>query len=142
MIKENEKITSENLTKNANKITHQIVELIKRGFQITLIYDNWKLLRKIYLQNQLTNEQILEMPLSICCAKVNSEMKKLRNVKSQGMIGYILQQALQNQFILNDIKLPVVTLLTQIEIDENDISFHHPTKPIGNVIIFIYTHWK
>jgi carbamate kinase len=46
-----------------------------------------------------------------------------------GMIGYLIEQELRNQ--LPDRQ--VVTLLTQIEVDENDPAFGHPTKPIGAI---------
>lgn len=43
-------------------------------------------------------------------------------------MGYILQQALHNRFVMDGIELPVVTLLSQAEVDP---SCQHPTKPIG-----------
>ncbi len=49
--------------------------------------------------------------------------------ESQGMIGYLLVQALQNE--LADRK--VVALLTQVVVDAADPAFSHPTKPIGPV---------
>ncbi len=48
--------------------------------------------------------------------------------ESQGMIGYLLQQALFNEGLES-----VVTLLTQVIVDENDPSFLSPSKPIGPV---------
>jgi carbamate kinase len=52
--------------------------------------------------------------------------------ESEGMIGYVLEQELEN-------RLPgrnVVTVLTQVVVDLHDPAFQHPTKPIGQV----YTH--
>ena len=49
--------------------------------------------------------------------------------ESEGMIGYMLEQALENQ-------LPgraLATLLTQVIIDSDDVAFVRPTKPIGPV---------
>lgn len=46
--------------------------------------------------------------------------------ESQGMIGYLLQQALRNR-----LRHPVVTLLTQVLVDANDPAFTYPDKPIG-----------
>jgi carbamate kinase len=47
--------------------------------------------------------------------------------ESEGMIGYMIEQALENQ--LPD--SPVATLLTQVVIDPRDPAFANPTKPIG-----------
>lgn len=49
--------------------------------------------------------------------------------ESQGMIGYLLVQALTNEHPGCD----VVALLTQVVVDVNDPAFAHPTKPIGPV---------
>ena len=50
--------------------------------------------------------------------------------ESEGMIGYLIEQELSNM-------LPpdrqVATLLTQIEVDPNDLAFKQPSKPIGPV---------
>lgn len=49
--------------------------------------------------------------------------------ESQGMIGYLLAQELRNQ-------LPhkkVVCLLTQVEVNQNDLAFSHPAKLVGPI---------
>jgi carbamate kinase len=48
--------------------------------------------------------------------------------QTQGMVGYMLQQALYNEGFTN-----VVTLLTQVAVDPEDPAFLTPTKPIGPV---------
>jgi len=47
------------------------------------------------------------------------------DAESQGMIGYMLQQALMNM------GASAVSMLTQVEIDANDRAFELPSKPIG-----------
>jgi carbamate kinase len=49
--------------------------------------------------------------------------------ESQGMIGYLLMQALRNELPDRN----VVALLTQVVVDPADPAFVHPTKPIGPV---------
>lgn len=49
--------------------------------------------------------------------------------ESEGMIGYMLEQALVNELRDRD----VVSLLTQVAIDPADRAFQHPSKPIGPV---------
>ena len=49
--------------------------------------------------------------------------------ETQGMIGYLLAQALQNELLDRD----VVTIETQVLVDAHDPAFHAPSKPIGPV---------
>ena len=49
--------------------------------------------------------------------------------ESQGMIGYLLAQALRAELPDRD----VVALLTQVLVDADDLAFRQPTKPIGPV---------
>lgn len=49
--------------------------------------------------------------------------------ESEGMIGYLLEQALQNELPGRE----VVTLLTEVIVDADDPAFEHPTKPVGPV---------
>ena len=50
---------------------------------------------------------------------------------SQGYIGYHLQNSIQNELAARGIRKSVVTVVTQVLVDENDPAFSHPTKPIG-----------
>lgn len=50
---------------------------------------------------------------------------------SQGYIGYHLQQSLQNELQQRGITKDVASVVTQVEVDEGDAAFQHPTKPVG-----------
>ena len=43
-----------------------------------------------------------------------------------------MQNALENEFIKEIIENPVVSLVSQVMVDENDPAFSNPTKPIGD----------
>ena len=49
--------------------------------------------------------------------------------QTQGELGYLLAQALQNACCH-----PVAALLTRVEVDATDAAFAHPTKPIGALL--------
>ena len=51
------------------------------------------------------------------------------DAETEGAIGYMIEQELYNQGLTKNI----VTLLTQIEVDPEDIAFAKPTKPIGEI---------
>ncbi len=59
------------------------------------------------------------IPLEVCVAE------------SEGELGYVLQQSLYNMLLSEGISRPIVSLLTQVVVDEDDPAFLNPTKPIG-----------
>ncbi|MGC8480005.1 MAG: carbamate kinase [Acidimicrobiales bacterium] len=52
------------------------------------------------------------------------------DAQTQGMIGYWLMQALHNERP----RLPVVAVITQVEVEENDPAFHRPKKFVGPAV--------
>jgi carbamate kinase len=50
---------------------------------------------------------------------------------SQGYIGYHLQNAIQEQLSVRNIKKGVVSVITQVVVDKNDVAFSNPSKPVG-----------
>jgi carbamate kinase len=49
-----------------------------------------------------------------------------------GAVGYMFQKAFGNEFRRRGIKMPAVTVVTQVVVDRNDPAFANPTKPIGS----------
>src|SRR5699024_7063462 len=50
---------------------------------------------------------------------------------SQGYIGIDLQNAIKYELYRRDLDMKVSTILSQVEVDEQDEAFEHPSKPIG-----------
>ena len=104
---------------NTRVVIKSIVELIKEGWDIVITHGNGPQVGAILLQNDLARDITPPMPLGICVAE------------SEGFIGYMIQQCLSNALKKANIDRPVVTLITQVLVDEEDSSFKNPTKPIG-----------
>ena len=51
--------------------------------------------------------------------------------QTEGSLGYFLQQALLNELRRRDVQRYVVTMVTQVLVDENDPAFASPSKPVG-----------
>src|SRR5258706_2741337 len=96
-----------------------IARLVKEGVTVVLSHGNGPIVGNILIRNEAVREQIPPMPLDVCGAD------------SQGGIGYMMQQALQNELHRVGIDRPVVTVVTQVIVDERDPAFRRPTKPIG-----------
>jgi carbamate kinase len=104
---------------NTREISKSIVKIIKDGWDVVVTHGNGPQVGSILLQNDLAKDVTPPMPLGICVAE------------SEGLIGYMIQQCLSNALQKGKIERPVVTLITQVIVDENDPSFKNPTKPIG-----------
>ena len=97
----------------------QVAEQVSRGARVVLTHGNGPIVGNIVLRNEAVADRIPPMPLDICGAD------------SQGGIGYMIQQLLQNELARIGVPRPVVTLVTQVEVDPEDPAFQRPTKPIG-----------
>ena len=96
-----------------------IAQLIREGVQVVLSHGNGPIVGNILIRNDAVRDQIPPMPLDVCGAD------------SQGGIGYMMQQALDNELRRAKIDRPAVTVVTQVVVDERDPAFRRPTKPIG-----------
>ena len=104
---------------NVQKAVAEIVNLIKEGYRVVITHGNGPQVGNLYIQNSLAGEVVPPMPFDVCSAE------------SQGLIGYFIQQEIQNELAKNDIHIPVVTLITQVLVESDDLAFKNPTKPIG-----------
>ncbi|HBS93474.1 MAG TPA: carbamate kinase [Firmicutes bacterium] len=93
----------------------QLADLIKAGYQLVITHGNGPQVGNILLQNEEAKDKIPPMPLDICGSQ------------TQGFIGYMIQQAMNNLLPQRN----VGTILTQVLVDAGDGAFQNPTKPIG-----------
>lgn len=115
--------TPETQKEMASLTAKKIVPIIKAGHEVIITHGNGPqvgLINLAFSVGHKNDEKVYTMPFSECGAM------------SQGYIGYHLQNALQNELASQGIKKNVVTIVTQVEVDPNDIAFSNPTKPIGS----------
>jgi len=99
-----------------------IVDLITAGNQVVIAHGNGPQVGQIRLafENGYKNGDVPFMPFPECTAM------------SQGYIGYHLQQSIDAELEERGYSnIPVITMLTQVIVDENDPAFKNPTKPVG-----------
>jgi carbamate kinase len=111
--------TAEQQFANIRYTSKQLVDLFLHGTNLTITHGNGPQVGDILLRNELARSVIPAMPLDVCGAE------------SQGMIGYMLQQSLDNDLRQAGKEIPMVTILTQTVVDRNGPAFQKPTKPIG-----------
>ena len=111
--------TSEQQEAIAAKTAQSLLQIGQEVDQLIITHGNGPVVGKILMRQALTRDRISPMPLDICVAH------------SQGGIGYLLMQAMENALREADNPRHVACLLTQVEVDANDQAFEDHTKPIG-----------
>ena len=97
----------------------EIMEFVRRKYNICLTHGNGPQVGHELLRMDLTHDVVPPLPLGVCVAG------------TQGTIGYMIQQSLQNALRDDKVDREVVTLVTQVRVKENDPSISNPTKFIG-----------
>ena len=97
----------------------RLADLVDAGYKLVVTHGNGPQVGNLLLQNEEARHAVPAMPLDVCVAE------------SQAQIGYLLQQALQNEFAARGSPRPVASLVTQSVVDANDPAFQEPAKPIG-----------
>ncbi len=113
----------------ARKTAAHIVKLVKAGHRVVIAHGNGPQVGFILLRAEFSRKILHTVPLDSCVAD------------TQGAIGYQLQMALKNEF--NRIKMnpQVATIVTQVEVSDDDPSFKKPSKPIGSFMTKMDAHY-
>lgn len=121
LIHDKQKGTIDDQEHNVYETSLHLVDLIKRDYHLVIGHGNGPQVGNIMLSNMAGFKlfDLPDMPLDIDVAY------------SQGFIGYMIEQQLENALVALDIKKEIVTLVTQVLVDKNDPAFQKPTKPIG-----------
>jgi carbamate kinase len=96
-----------------------IIELIKHGYRLAITHGNGPQVGNALLRVELAKGKAPILPLYICVADL------------QGGMGYMIEQCLHNSLKRRRIQRDIVTLVTQVVVDEHDPDFRDPTKFIG-----------
>lgn len=100
-----------------------IVDLIEQGNQVVIAHGNGPQVGMINLgMSSAAQANVIRasMPFPECAAM------------SQGYIGFHLQNRIGNELAARGLKKEIVTLVTQVLVNEDDPGFSNPTKPIGS----------
>ena len=103
----------------AERAANALFPLIKSNNRVLITHGNGPVVGKILLRMMLTREAIPPMRLDVCVAH------------SQGGIGYMLIQALENAMRREGVARQAACVVTQVEVDAQDPAFEKPSKPIG-----------
>jgi len=97
-----------------------IADMIVQGWNVVVTHGNGPQVGFILRRNELSAHEVHPTPLDLIGAD------------TQGSIGFMLQQTLNNEFYQRHIDRQCITLITQTRVDADDPAFKNPTKPIGS----------
>lgn len=119
ILRPKQEATFENQMRNINISCKFLAQLVKEGYRLVVTYGNGPQVGNILRQNEESSHIVPALPLDALSAE------------SQGLIAYMMQQALLNELILLGIEKSVVSVVTRVEVSPEDPAFTNPEKPIG-----------
>jgi carbamate kinase len=119
LIRAGEKGTVAEQLANARRTAAAIIGLIRDGYHLVVTHGNGPQVGAQLLRSERAADQVPGQSLDVCGAA------------SQGEIGYLLAQSLQDELAAAGLHVPVVSLVTQSIVSASDPAMKHPTKPIG-----------
>lgn len=119
LLQRDQKGTFEEQYGNVKKSVAKIAELVQQGYKVVLTHGNGPQVGATLIRHEAAKNIVPVFPLDACGAE------------TQGFIGYMIQQALRNEFKSRGIDKFVVTVISRVIVDRHDIAFQRPTKPIG-----------
>ncbi|UCH09505.1 MAG: carbamate kinase [Fidelibacterota bacterium] len=99
---------------------HTILPFIQQGYRLAITHGNGPQVGEELLRVELAADRVPAMPLGVCVAA------------TQGTMGYMIEQSLQNALIDESIERDVVSIITQVVVDANDPALAEPIKFIGD----------
>lgn len=126
ILKYTDRGTAEEQFENVRRTAKYLVRMIKEGYKIIITHGNGPQIGDILIRNERCADILPPMTLDVLGAE------------SQGMIGYMIQQAMWNELRREGLNIPVITFVTQVLVDKNDPAFGNPEKFVGP----FYTHME
>ncbi len=119
LIKDSDHMSVIDQYRAAGETSGYIAPIVNQGFRVVITHGNGPQVGFILLRSELAKGVLHSVPLANCVAD------------TQGAIGFQIAQSLQNEFLRQGTKKQVVSVVTQVVVDENDPSFANPSKPVG-----------
>jgi carbamate kinase len=105
---------------NAQATARSLIPILKDGYGLVLVHGNGPQVGNILMQVEEAVTKVPPLSLDVCVAM------------SEGSIGYMLEVAVKNELRRRRLKRQgIVTLITEVIVDQRDPGFRRPTKPIG-----------
>ncbi len=111
--------TVEEQRKNVATTCRQLVSMIEYGHRLVITHGNGPQAGNLLIQQEAGTAEVPAQPLDIVGAM------------TQGQIGYMFQQSLQNLLWERRLSLPVISIVNQVLVSKDDPDYQDPSKPVG-----------
>jgi carbamate kinase len=116
LLRRGEPVSASTQRDNIRRAAKALALLMAEGHHLVITHGNGPQVGLLALQGEAAGKGAF--PLDVLGAE------------TEGMIGYVLQQELDNAYVG---PARFATLLTQVEVDPHDAAFSAPSKPVGSV---------
>jgi len=103
----------------ATRAARALRPVVEAAPEVVITHGNGPVVGKIVLRQYYAREHVPPMRLDVCVAH------------SQGGIGHLLMQGLEDELARADSERRVACLITRVAVNADDEAFQHPSKPIG-----------
>jgi carbamate kinase len=122
-----EKGSAEEQFKNVSVTAKHIVSMVEKlgkDDRLIITHGNGPQSGNLALQQEIAKQEIPAQPLDVVGAM------------TQGQIGYMLQNTIENMMAAKGLKIPVICVVNQVLVDKNDQEFvgENASKPVGNFL--------
>ena len=115
----NETGTVEEQFENVYKTCEQLVKLLAAGYRLVITHGNGPQAGALLIQQESAVSEIPAQPLDVVTGM------------TQGQIGYMFMQAMNNLLYEARMQIPVVSVINQVLVSEDDPDYQDPSKPVG-----------
>ena len=119
LVRRGQRGTIREQVENAMRAARAVAEVVEEGHEVVLTHGNGPQVGDILEMAEMVSDEIPRVQMDVAVAM------------TQGWIGYLLQQAISNEFRRRGIEMGIVTLVTRTLVDRNDPEFLSPTKFVG-----------
>src|SRR5687767_583690 len=103
--------TQEEQVARARQAARWLAEIVRHGYKLVIVHGNGPQVGNILIQAEEASTKIPPQTLDVAVAQ------------TEGSIGFMLQQAIRNRLEAIGVGGEVATILTEVEVDANDIAF-------------------
>ena len=113
--------TIENQFEHTKISLKSLMHFVQNDYNICITHGNGPQVGAELLRNEISSTKIPSLPLGVLVAN------------TQGAMGYMIQQSLQNALYNENTKREVVSFISQMKVDRDDPAINKPSKFIGQV---------
>lgn len=115
-----EKGTTEEQFQNVDKTAEQIAKIVKAGYRPVITHGNGPQAGALLIQQEEAKDSVPPQTLAVCGAM------------TQGQIGWMMQNRIAFHLNREGVDHPVTSVVTQVEVSDQDPDFQNPSKPVGS----------